>query len=182
MQNFKITIINTLIVFGLASGLTLSIAEGQVAHASAADLGNAIKSCAQITDSLTRLDCFDAISKQLSEGQIGVEDQTNAASKPEEPSPNSSTTEITNAVGGSEFSRDKESGPEVYTAKVSRCQQGADGRWFFIFSNQQVWKQVKNNSRRYRNCNFDVTISKDIFGYVMQRQDNERKIRVKRIK
>ena len=51
-----------------------------------------------------------------------------------------------------------------------------------FFSNGQVWKQSKNDRVHFRDCNFDVTITKDFFGYKMQQEGENRRIRIKRLK
>jgi len=87
--------------------------------------------------------------------------------------------ELPKNLGGGKFDvREKTQVQSV--GAVKSCQKSQDGRWFYIFEDGQVWKQVDRVKRRYKDCKFNVTITKDGFGYKMQIADQSSTIRIRR--
>lgn len=78
-------------------------------------------------------------------------------------------------------SRDEAEELEV-RATVSRCEKDYRNKYRFYFDNGQVWKQTSDTRLNFRECNFDVTITKDFFGYKMKVDGDKRKIRISRVK
>jgi hypothetical protein len=68
---------------------------------------------------------------------------------------------------------------KTYRGHVQSCGQMSDNKWYFVFDNGQVWKQSSNGSYRFKQCDFDVTISKDFFSYKMK-IDGGKTLRVRR--
>lgn len=66
-------------------------------------------------------------------------------------------------------------------AKVTRCFQNARDEYFFGFENGQIWKYKGNRRLRYKECNFEVTITRDGFGYKMQSAGEKRTLRISRV-
>ncbi|MGI9236002.1 MAG: hypothetical protein ACR2QZ_01310 [Woeseiaceae bacterium] len=66
--------------------------------------------------------------------------------------------------------------------RVVRCQQDIRKKYLFYFDNGQIWKQKDNKRITWDECEFDVTISKDFFGYKMTPEGENRHIRVARTK
>jgi len=125
-----------------------------------------INACALKTQDDERLACFDAVTKSFS-----------AKNNVENPKPYS----LPETLGGRKFDDSKEI-DQGSRGLVKSCKKSYDGRWFFIFDNGQVWKQVDRSKRRFKECNFRVTIKKDSFGYKMFMNDGATKIRIKRHK
>lgn len=68
-------------------------------------------------------------------------------------------------------------------ARVVRCTKDSRGRYYFFhFENGQVWKQKSDRRLRYKECDFNVTITKDFFGYRMVPEGETGKIRIARVK
>ncbi|MBT8109076.1 MAG: hypothetical protein KJP17_12610 [Gammaproteobacteria bacterium] len=67
-------------------------------------------------------------------------------------------------------------------ATVSRCEKDYRKKYLFHFDNGQIWKQTSDKRLYFKECNFDVTITKDFFGYKMKADDNKRQIRISRVK
>ena len=67
-------------------------------------------------------------------------------------------------------------------AKVTRCEKDARKKYYFVFENGQVWKQSSDKRLRYKECDFEVTITKDFFGYKMHPDGEKRRIRIARVK
>lgn len=150
----------------------------------AQSLESQIAECRQLSSDLRRLICYDKVG--LTDSQVSNTDETatpqssspttavrqaEPESAPEPvlaPSPNADEAEVPETLGGKRFSaKEKKQDEQSYRAKVVKCVKAGDERYFFYFENDQVWKQVKRGNRRYKNCNFDVTINKDMFGYKM---------------
>ena len=78
---------------------------------------------------------------------------------------------------------DKKEEPTAVTARVTKCTKGASNKkYVFYLEGGQVWKQVSDRRLYFRECDFNVTISKDFFGYKMQREGEKPKFRVSRIR
>lgn len=76
----------------------------------------------------------------------------------------------------------KEDGELLVRAKVTRCDKDARKKYYFVFENGQVWKQTSDKRLHYRACEFEVTITKDFFGYKMQPDGEKGRIRIARVK
>ncbi len=73
--------------------------------------------------------------------------------------------------------------PKKYSARVTKCQENKQsGQYYFFFENGQVWKQSNYQRLRWRNCEFDVTVSKGTFGFDMYIPEKDRTVRVSRIR
>lgn len=157
-------------VWFIAAAIALAMPSFAVADASA------VQRCGAIEDAGSRLKCYDEIAKQTTAPQrtIDKEEQNDKDSRqeelPEKPSP------------GKEKSGEEDPDTESFTTTVTRCEKSYDGKYLFFFENGQTWKQVKTDRERYQNCNFTVTVTRDWFGYKMQRDDNDRRIRISRVK
>lgn len=74
-------------------------------------------------------------------------------------------------------------GEEVLVrGQIVRCREDLSGKYVFYFANGQVWRQRDNSRIRWDECNFEVTISKDFFGYKMIRDGEKKKVRIAREK
>ena len=74
----------------------------------------------------------------------------------------------------------KEQEAALGAGHVNSCRLGNDGRWVFHFDGGQVWRQSSNAQYRFEECDFDVTITKDFFGYKMK-MEGRGSIRVRRV-
>lgn len=144
----------------------------------AADLG----SCANLEDPQARLACYDAASQGLQEAK--------PASPPAEAAPARETPESPAAADSAQPSvavSEEQPGPEdgkdqPLRLQLTDCQKGPTGKWYFYFDDGQVWKQKDNDRFSTKNCNGEVAISKDFFGYKIEFQTTENKIRAARVK
>ncbi len=68
-------------------------------------------------------------------------------------------------------------------ARVVRCTRDSRRRYYYFYlENGQIWKQKSDRRLRYKECNFNVTITKDFFGYRMVPEGETGKIRIARVK
>ena len=124
-----------------------------------------------MADRNTRLACFDDLGTRLfGEEQAIQEPAPESVAEPE-------ATSLPEDLGGPAF--DKTKGKQ-YRGVITSCRESHDGRLFFFFDNGQVWQQVKFDKLRFKNCNFNVTVLKDAFGYKMQIDGQEKRIRISR--
>jgi hypothetical protein len=64
---------------------------------------------------------------------------------------------------------------------VVRCHENVTGKYIFYFDNGQIWQQKDNARIPWRDCDFDVNIKKDIFGYKMNRVGEKKTVRIARV-
>lgn len=70
----------------------------------------------------------------------------------------------------------------IVRGRVVSCKEDATGKYLFYFDNGQIWRQKDNTNVRWRECAFDVTISKDVFGYRMVPDNEKKRVRIARVK
>lgn len=150
-----------------------------------------IRRCATIPAPMERLACFDeAIGPPVS-----------AAAKA--PAPESATKAIEEAapekgrqpavpparegslddLGAKPLLESDDANEELaIRARVTRCEKDARKKYYFVFDNGQVWKQVSDRRLSYKQCDFEVTITKDFFGYKMQPDGEKRRVSIARVK
>ncbi len=135
-----------------------------------------LEKCAQLEDPQARLECYDTVSQRrpAAEPPAAVP-EPEVSTEPEQPE------QLSDAVGEEQLeSKEVKEGP--VQGRLTECRKGPTGKWYFYFDNGQVWEQRDNDRLHSRECDFDVTISKDFFGYKMTLPDSDNKIRVARVK
>ena len=157
-----------------------------------------LKVCATMTDQDARFACLDNLGERVLREESA--DREPAPEKMAEPEAITATAREESA--DREPAPEKMAQPEAVTATatdvqplpddlgnpknvqygglITSCKKGYYGNWFFVFDNGQVWKEVNNRNLRFKECNFNATITKDAFGYKMQIDGREKAIRVKR--
>ena len=148
--------------------------------------------CAALPAETERVKCYDALAQRdLRPTEPG------AAGKREEPKPvedpplppepvtepsSAQTVEITDEVGREQVGDSDDAKATAYSARVTSCQKNSSGRVFFFLDNGQIWKQTDYARIRYRECDFDVTLTRDAFGYKLKVVDKKSSYRVSRVK
>ena len=132
--------------------------------------------CAAIDDATARLDCYDALS-----GRAGASEEIPVASPKAASIPAAGPPED---FGSERMKKsDEEDDEEIeVVARVTRCEKDSRKKFFFYLEGGQVWKQVSDKKLFFRDCDFDVTISRDFFGYKMQRVGEKSRFRVSRVR
>jgi hypothetical protein len=152
--------------------------------ANALDMVDEVQKCAAIETNDERLYCYDALSQTLVAAQS--KNETVRQSVVQGTSAAEESSDMSDSIGGSRFTSEEERQKSITQGRVTFCQLSYDKKYLFIFENGQIWKQVKDKRYRLKECGFDVTISKDFFGYFMEIQGEAAgktgKIRIKRIK
>ncbi len=133
-----------------------------------------LKACAKMTDRNARFACFDNLGERVLREASADEKPT----REKMAQPEAVTGTATNAqplpddLGNSTGIK--------YSELITSCKKGPSGAWYFIFDNGQVWKEVNKRNRRFKECNFNATITKDGFGYKMHIHEVDKYLRVKR--
>lgn len=133
-----------------------------VSHAS--DPVEELKSCARIGEPEERYACYDDLGRRL------LEDEA-----PKTPA-------LPDEIGGAAFEERSGAPHKEDRGLVTSCKKGGDGRWYFYFDNGQVWKESNTGRHRFRNCEFIASVYRDGFGYKMRIEENDKNIRVSRIR
>ncbi len=134
-----------------------------------------LKSCAAIEKSAARLACYDSVSERYGEAPEALRTEPAASAAVSAPPDN---------FGAETLHRDDEKkakDPPV-AARVIRCSKDARDKYIFYIEGGQVWKQVNYKRLNFKECDFNVSIRKDFFGYKMQLEDSKKKFRVSRIR
>lgn len=67
--------------------------------------------------------------------------------------------------------------------KITKCiRAGGNDKYTFYLDDGQVWKQVSHKRMNFEDCNLEVSIHKDFFGYKMQVEGETKKFRVSRVR
>ena len=129
-----------------------------------------LRGCAFIDDASARLACYDKLGGR--EDPVPAVVSVLPAPPPEE-------------LGAELLSRkdEEEKAPVSVVARVTECSMDASQKkYIFYLDGGQVWKQVGNKRLYFNDCDFSVTISKDFFGYKMQREGEKTRFRVSRLR
>ena len=137
--------------------------------------------CAELENADARLACYDEVIGQSSSSPPSPEA---AEKEPTGTAPRSEPVPLTQDVGEEQLDGKNrpESEPMIIQGRVTECQKDASNKWYFVFDNGQVWKQRSNARLPVGECDFSVTITKDVFGYKMQIDGEGKKIRIGRIR
>lgn len=155
--------------------LSLSMHDSKAAEL---DPIEALKACARTENTDERVACYEELGKQVLGDEpdvVGIPEVA-AASMPEA----QAVSVEAPAETGAASSEDSENKP--IRGHVRSCQEASDKRWFFILDSGEVWKQSGGRTRRFKDCDFDVTIRKDLFGYKMEIDGDDKTVRVRRQK
>lgn len=132
-----------------------------------------LRLCSTIDDSSARLACYDAYSGR----QAPAQTLPSASSEP-------TADQALDDLGSETLRRDADEKEEelAVRATVTGCKKDAREKYMFFFDNGQVWRQSNDKRVYFRDCEFAVTITKDVFGYKMQRDGDKGRIRISRVK
>jgi hypothetical protein len=168
--------------FGLLQAMTAGLTLLAVSSGSfAVEIDTAaILECRSMQDDASRLACYDSIELPPLPSAGNVEAEAPLVAKPgaKEP-PVAEPEELDDAIGQETLSREEEK--LAVRGHVVSCRPDATGKYLFYFGNGQIWQQKDNKRIRWKKCEFDVTISKDFFGYKMLPDGEKQKIRIARV-
>jgi hypothetical protein len=133
-----------------------------------------LKACARTADAVSRAACYEALGRRVLASDAESIAEIEVQTLPD------TTTELPDALGGDAFAVKAGEPRESNRGLVTSCKRASDKKWFYIFENGQVWKQVDSRRRHHKDCHFYVTITKDGFGYKMLIDGTEKKIRINR--
>lgn len=155
----------------LASMLFLSALPLSHADTSSSD---ALQACSAIDDASARLACYDEAV-----GRPAPAANTSATPPAEAPARKTLDDLGAETLPGAGRAEDE---ALAVRARVTGCKKDARKKYMFFFENGQVWRQSSDKRVYFKDCNFEVTISKDFFGYKMLRDGDKGRIRIARLK
>lgn len=135
-----------------------------------------LQNCRAIENASERLACYDQLADASSSA-------VPADSVEPEATPAATTVEPAAPVQEGMPETDwKKKEAEEFHARVTKCERDPNKKYLFRFEGGQVWKQVSSRRLSFRNCDFDVVVTKDFFGYEMRIDGENSKIRISRIR
>ena len=149
-----------------------------VASAHAAEV-TVQQDCRSIEDDALRLACHD--SQYVPPQPAEVPQPVEPAASPVKEVPAAEPASLDDEIGKESLGRSNKD-EVVVQGTVVRCAKDATKKYLFYFDNGQVWKQKDNTNIRWKECAFDVTITKDFFGYRMTPAGETRRVRISRVK
>lgn len=153
--------------------------------AQSADPIEELKACARMTDRDARFTCLDNLGERvLREESADKKPMREKAAQPEAvtTAPATNAQPLPDDLSVPPLGDGQESKDIKFSGMITSCEKGHFGDWYFILDNGQVWEEVKSRNRRFKECNFNVTITKDFFGYIMRIDALDKTIRVRRYK
>ncbi len=125
-----------------------------------------LEACAAVTDAAERLNCFDVLAERIAERDPAASGQA--------------LPPLVDEVG--KPATNDEAPDEEYAGRIASCEKSdASGRWYFTFDNGQIWRQTNAGRLPFRECDFDVTLKRDVFGYKLEIPSADRSVRVTRV-
>lgn len=131
--------------------------------------------CAALIDTSDRLACYDQISFE----KIKVPETPLSPAVASAPA--AVPVDQMSAQSPAQEKPQKEQ-PKTMNAHVIRCTKDARKKYLFYLEGGEVWKQISDKRLSYKECDFNVTISKDFFGHKMQVAGEKSRTRVSRVR
>ena len=170
----------------IASLITLAVSSVSYAEE---DIPSGLHRCSLIDDASARLACYDAFTGRQAPAVKAAAVEPSPSPMPETrpiatPEPKQRPGKTLDDLGAETLPAAATSKAEKLqvSGTVTRCEKDARKKYLFYFDNGQVWRQVSDKRVYYRDCNFDVTVTKDFFGYKMQKDGDKGRIRISRVK
>lgn len=149
-----------------------------------------LKACARMTDRNARFACFDSLGKRVlleesadkspTRGEVAQPDAiTPAAATSAQPQRDDLGTSTFGDDQESKSVKDQDSESVTYEGRITSCKQGHYGDWYFFFDNGQVWINASRSNLRFKECDFKVKVTKDLFSYKMWIDDAKKPIRIR---
>lgn len=164
-------------------------------------LPDALQRCSLIGDTSVRLDCYDVLSgrkspatsespeealerQTIEQDVVDANAQDRLAVDRKVPNEEVAAKKTLDDLGSETLPMGARGSVEKIEvrATVARCEKDPRKKYLFHFENGQIWKQKSNQRLYFKDCNFDVTITQDFFGYKMQADGEKRQIRISRVK
>ena len=156
----------------VAFGLLLAMAPA-MADLTDEDIGKRLRVCAKLEVQETRDECLQALANEaLRDDNVGK--QATAVDAPA-----METAEAPKA--GSDQIVIVETVENPIQGVLRDCRRSYSGAYLFYFEDGQIWKQVDTRRKRFKDCDWPVTIVKDGSDYKLQ-IGADTYVRVRRLK
>ena len=149
-------------------------------------LSDRMRDCASLDDKDARVRCYDALADRNTHEtgdaqQTSADAPVNADMADVDPDTANASPDM-DEFGREQLPEPNEADNVEYSARVTGCENTQSGQVYFFLENGQIWKQKDYKKLRYRNCDFDVTLTRDLFGYKLKIVDTKSSFRVARVK
>lgn len=161
------------LAFNLAAwGLLLAMAPA-MAGLSDEEIAKRLRDCAKLEGQEVRAECLQALADEsLRDDKVGKKAAAVDA-------PGAEMAETPTAANDNMTILETNEKP--IQGVLSDCRRSYSGVYLFYFEDGQIWKQVDSRRKRFKNCDWPVTIVKDAFGYKLL-VDADSYVRVRRLK
>ncbi|HNP36515.1 MAG TPA: hypothetical protein PKK10_11745 [Woeseiaceae bacterium] len=154
----------------------LVLADGSTNAGDEPALAAEVQRCGELDDSEQRLACFDTLA-------AGLVNPPTAPIPADAAVVSNGAAPLTDDVARSAVAKTAEDDSERYAGKLTACEfNSRTRRTYFYFDNGQIWGQSNSGRLNLDDCDFEVVIEKDGFGYKLLIPSEKRRIRVKRLK
>jgi len=145
----------------------------------------AARRCAQMTDSLQRLVCYDRI---FAAPAAPARPAPAVAAPPAVAAAPAAATPPVETFGSEQLKRTveerkRDDGPAKQTGKVAAVREARPGIWRMTLENEQVWQQAESDRHFIIEVGDEVVIERGLLGsYHLEQADGGRRVRVTRLK
>lgn len=143
------------------------------------DLQQQLHSCAAIENDSERLECFDDMAKGHAPPHDSTSDDIDDGEPEAESGPRQAERGATESTSPAIVSKEE----KVFVVRLVRCSTpSSGGRQLYFFDNGEVWQQSNTSPTKIRNCDTEVNVRQDLFGYKMEVPSENRKIRIRPVR
>lgn len=160
----------------------------------------AARRCAQVTDSLQRLVCYDRIfAAPAASAPAAAVQPLPAPAAPARPAPPvvappavaaapAAAAPAAATFGDEQLKRTveerkREEGPAKQAGKVAALREARPGIWRITLENEQLWQQTESDRHFFIDVGDEVVIERGMLGsYHLEQADGGRRVRVTRLK
>lgn len=144
--------------------------------------------CQSMKNDADRLACYDSLGRQSVVVPESAAAPDNApmpaapvAVKPAPAAPAEAVPVLDDNIGR-ESLESKGDDKVAVRGQVVKCYKDVRDKYVFNFANGQIWRQKGNKRIRWKDCDFEVTITKDFFGYQMKPDGDDKSVRIARVR
>ncbi|MDH3748241.1 MAG: hypothetical protein OER97_08530 [Gammaproteobacteria bacterium] len=176
-----------LLVLGVVLSATLHAAD---------NIQSDLRRCGAMADDAARLKCFDALTAGIDNAGDNIDAAQSLDTVQSPPSVEQEVVDVAavdqdvkptvvpldDSVGKDQVETATRADGPTYVARLTRCEEtGPSSLTVFYLDNGQAWKQRNSGRLRMRDCDADIEIRKDWFGFKLYIPSQKRTIRVSRI-
>lgn len=170
-------------VFSVIIGGTFLFLAAPVYAQSDDNVTGRVDQCRELVDAEARLACYDRIGETAVEGRDDPDRMPDAAAEsgPGNPAPAEADSEYGALTDDTGLPKAADAIKPI-PVTISRCGEATNLKFYFYLDNGQVWRYIGGKKLRYRNCGGAAVLVEDRFGFALQIEGDNSRLRVKRVK